>query len=648
MSSSTSLSLRSAPPVHSSPISLLNVSSSREPPDYYFAGGHSRSTTPLSSSFSVAPTPAPTPVSFNTTHAQSSSSSGWRQQQHQQQQDLKLNSSEQVRQTTRAKRLESQVCGFYDRRNSVGTTNSSSNGSSASSSPCERAAAGFDEQNRFSRAPAGEDDDASLLSPTGGTLLHPRPQKSYFGAQLLNSGSDPASPFHGASRLPSTVASATAYADELREDTKSAEPHYMYGSVPGANYHVAFGLPHHSELSRAIAYHHPAENLRFQSSASVGPVIFGAGRPGLTPSVAVEEHYRRAQSLSPSLFIDEQSSVGSSVGVQGGYPQEESNGVLGGALLSRKLRKKKEDKKKHGSFKIWHRNASEELQCAYNAIYGLPLYGSVAFIGRKPFSNDHNDDEIQHDEDEHVTHIVRRFEGSAHVDKLLMGAWDVVIDSAGKDDGDYAKIVVNGHDYSENKRGFNLAILTPETGEVKVEAFDTHGLPEEAEKLATFISQAPAGSFLLGAVRDDGAKFLGDLGRAALRLAGVRVPKADDAFALREVVHALPPDRTRVLLTVCAKANAKNCAKVLLQNGWDIHTRASHTMNTPLHDAVYQKNTDIAIVLLDCGADASLENKWGETPENIAQKKFGFASLEHMIMSSDRHIQSVIRFIGLE
>jgi hypothetical protein len=315
---------------------------------------------------------------------------------------------------------------------------------------------------------------------------------------------------------------------------------------------------------------------------------------------------------------------------------------------SAKLKKANlDDKKKHGSFKIWHRNASEELQLAYNAIYGLPLYGSVAFIGKKP-DNDGMDDEIQNEEQEHFTCVVRRFEGSASVQHIILGCWNVNIQSAGKDDGDYAHIFINDVDYSENKRGFNIAILIPETGEVKVETFDTHGLPEESERLVSFITGAPAGSYILGAVRDDGAKFLGDCGRAALRFVGVDVPKADDALALQAVVEALPADRTRVLLTVCAKANAKNCAKVLLQNGWDIHTRASHTMNTPLHDAVYQKNTDIAIVLLDCGADASLENKWGETPENIAQNKFGYASLEHMIMSSDRHIQSVIRFIGLE
>lgn len=371
---------------------------------------------------------------------------------------------------------------------------------------------------------------------------------------------------------------------------------------------------------------------------------------------AILEHIgddRRARSLSPSYFQEGDSSM-SNPGQLGDIYGRNSKFLSGGSktpapgLLSKG---RKEDKKKHGSYKIWHRNASQELQLAYNAIYGLPLYGSVAFIGKKFYVEDeeaHTELPDLSNEPDINTVINQRFQGPALIHQNIMDRWEVSISSAGKDDGDFAHILVNGEDLSQNKRGFNIVVIFPASGELISECFDTHGLPEEAEKLSAFIANIPIGSYVLGSIRDDGAKFLGAIARESLVSLGVRIPPADDAISLARVAGALPPDRTRVLLTVCAKANAKNCARVLLKLGWDIHTRASHTMNTPLHDAVYQRNTDIAIVLLDCGANPWLENKWGETPENIAQKKYGFHSLAEMIMSNDHHVQSVMRYIGLE
>jgi len=374
-------------------------------------------------------------------------------------------------------------------------------------------------------------------------------------------------------------------------------------------------------------------------------------------SASVSDHIIpfRSQSASPSLFAF--------------HNHLKQNGLkdsLPVSMTPALIKKRKDDslsgKKKHGSYKIWHRNAAAELQAAYNAIYGLPLYGSIAFIGRKlsigmeDFIE--NEDVLDVDgipaelaNDRCVmTSIERRFCGKAEIVgefEIFAGkVFQMEIASAGKDDGDFAKILIDGVEHSQDKRGFNIAFMT-EDGNVAVQSFDTHGLPEEADRLAEFISSAPIGAMFFGAIRDDGAKFLGAVGRAALRSIGVRIPQADDAISLAKVVNLLPPDLTRALLTVCAKANAKNCARLLIQSGWDIHTRASHTMNTPLHDAVYQGNAEVAAVLLDAGADPYLENKWGETPENIAQKKLGFTTLEDLILSSDKHVQSVMRSIGV-
>lgn len=207
------------------------------------------------------------------------------------------------------------------------------------------------------------------------------------------------------------------------------------------------------------------------------------------------------------------------------------------------------------------------------------------------------------DDPDVCTHVVKRFDGTASISLSLDAGLYVELSSAGKDDGDYAVINVNGTDVCLNQRGINLIIIVPPGVQSNIPrellasrnelgmyagTFDTHGLPEEAEKLAHFIALAPPGSVILGAVRDDGSKFLGSVGRAALRRIGVTIPKADNDDALARVVEQLPFERTRVLLTVCAKANARKCAHLLLKSGWDIHTRASHTMNTPLHDAIYQ------------------------------------------------------------
>lgn len=378
---------------------------------------------------------------------------------------------------------------------------------------------------------------------------------------------------------------------------------------------------------------------------------------------------RRSRSLSPSFFGIAEPSRAESPSLVGTAKPSRAEGLYGEHCVNVKSKgpvvskgKRKEEKKKHGSFKIWHRNAAPELQEAYNAIYGLPLYGSVTFIGEKiaPSNFDEPEGESSQEDQEGgaserlefdavvQTNIVKRFNGVSSIHEILPNGWEVELESAGKDDGDFAIIKVNNTILGEGQRGINLVMIKPYEKPSQMISFDTHGLPEEAEKLSQTIKDAPIGTFFLGAIRDDGAKFLSRNGRNALCSIGVTVPKADDSDRLESVVDTLPVERTKVLLTVCAKANSALCARVLIRNGWDLETRASHTMNTPLHDAIYQRNTDVAIVLMDAGADPRLANKWGETPSDIALKKFGFNSIEDMIMQNDQSIQSVVRFIGID
>jgi hypothetical protein len=230
---------------------------------------------------------------------------------------------------------------------------------------------------------------ASIAGPKSreiSSLQHPRPQRLEAGV-LLKDSNRPASLYS------SSNISRVGSASEDREETK-------YGEF---------------QVSQVTQYLYPgafSEAFRIDHSSST--------RPSFASSLNVSNaDDRRARSMSPSLFVDEQNQE------EGGTANTRGTQTPAPSAASKK-QKAIDDKKKHGSYKIWHRNASEELQLAYNAIYGLPLYGSVAFIGKKPDSVD-MDDEIQSDEQEHFTCVVRRFEGSASVRNLVMGNWDVEI-----------------------------------------------------------------------------------------------------------------------------------------------------------------------------------------------------------------------------
>lgn len=205
-------------------------------------------------------------------------------------------------------------------------------------------------------------------------------------------------------------------------------------------------------------------------------------------------------------------------------------------------------KSKHGFFKIWHRNVSNELRRAYDAVYGMPLYGSLAFISVRSSTGFRS-----------ITCTVNsRFEGPAVVStSTRAGSTGAVLRihamSGGKDDGDMARITVNGTEFSSNARGLNIIVLDSMSGSVVSRCtFDTHGSPSEAKRLIEFLDELPAGQIVVGAVRDDAAKFLLEGGRRSLRQVGVPVPSADDAQRLGAVLPFLPPDRTQVLLTVYA------------------------------------------------------------------------------------------------
>lgn len=101
---------------------------------------------------------------------------------------------------------------------------------------------------------------------------------------------------------------------------------------------------------------------------------------------------------------------------------------------------------------------------------------------------------------------------------------DITVQSAGIYGGNFAKIVVDGKDYSPNGRGYNIAVIDPVTGEVeKVESFDTRSDEKGkfySQKMAEFLNEIPSGKIVVCAVKDEGSKYLSEAAVRELKKIG--------------------------------------------------------------------------------------------------------------------------------
>jgi hypothetical protein len=113
---------------------------------------------------------------------------------------------------------------------------------------------------------------------------------------------------------------------------------------------------------------------------------------------------------------------------------------------------------------------------------------------------------------------------------------EITVNSAGLHAGDFAYITVSGEDASIHRRGYNLAVIDPQSGEV-VEAagFDTWANELESQDLAEFIHQIPEGYVVAVAVRDDGAANLTEEAVQALRSLGAQT----DIRGTEHLSHAI-------------------------------------------------------------------------------------------------------------
>jgi len=97
----------------------------------------------------------------------------------------------------------------------------------------------------------------------------------------------------------------------------------------------------------------------------------------------------------------------------------------------------------------------------------------------------------------------------------------LVVASAGQEVGNLAEIFVEGRDVSSGGRGYNLAVIDPESGRVEATAnFDTHLDEGAGAGLAAFVAGVPPGHIVAVAAADEASRLLGSGAVEALRSLG--------------------------------------------------------------------------------------------------------------------------------
>ncbi len=105
---------------------------------------------------------------------------------------------------------------------------------------------------------------------------------------------------------------------------------------------------------------------------------------------------------------------------------------------------------------------------------------------------------------------------------------NLVVQSAGLEVGNLGHIYVDGEDISPNKRGYNVALLHPQTGDIMQTAgFDTHLDPGASQALADFLTSAPPGTLVAVAAADEASRLLGQQAVDALRGIGATADLRD-------------------------------------------------------------------------------------------------------------------------
>ncbi len=86
---------------------------------------------------------------------------------------------------------------------------------------------------------------------------------------------------------------------------------------------------------------------------------------------------------------------------------------------------------------------------------------------------------------------------------------NIIIRSAGFLVGNYSQILINGENFSQNRRGYNVVVLNSKTGEIEnSESFDTSGSKDHVKKMIDFINGIAKGKIVCVAVLDEASNAL--------------------------------------------------------------------------------------------------------------------------------------------
>jgi hypothetical protein len=128
--------------------------------------------------------------------------------------------------------------------------------------------------------------------------------------------------------------------------------------------------------------------------------------------------------------------------------------------------------------------------------------------------------------------------------RLAQGKVVLRVESAGYNDGQYARLLVGGSPALAQGRGHNVAVVHPGNGQViQAMAFDTYESPAEAQRLAGFVAQIPEGMLVLAAIADEGSRSMNEAAYQALESIGsalCRQVGARDSWAIIGTKGAAP------------------------------------------------------------------------------------------------------------